>query len=342
MLHPLNSSRVLHENDIAYPLLRPPPCNDASYTPRGYKWWFRTGRLTYTFRILPTCFMPYASTSASWAWQELQWLDKRRGPCWLSQPPTLGPPRADTASGGRSLGVPAPRPCSWTPDGTSSSLPVHTATDGLLLRPAPLTARRVVPHQPPPANPRRQQSRRAPPPSPRAVPARRHAGRRYRTVYPRRGLAPPGPAPRTRAEPARCCRASASLRAHGAPARSGRAAPPRPVSHPAWERVAGSAAATGTRRAAPARGGGRPAQRGGWGRPPGQRRAGGGAAAGAGAPERGPPFPPGPASAFIPQRPLARVGGGASPQPTAWLAAASTHQRATATEENSPFRLAAA
>ena len=62
MLHPLNFSRVLHENDIAYPLLRPPPCNDASHTPRGYKWWFRTGRLTHTFRILPagtaSCPMP--------------------------------------------------------------------------------------------------------------------------------------------------------------------------------------------------------------------------------------------------------------------------------------------
>lgn len=116
-----------------------------------------------------------------------------------------------------------------------------------------------------------------------------------------RGFAPPGTEAAQPAAPGR----RATLRARGAPAGSGRAAPPRPVSHPAWERVAGSGAVAGTRRR------GYPGPGRGRRETPAVVWGGNGGSAGAGAP--GAALPPVPLAPSFHSAHWREAGGRASP-----------------------------
>lgn len=148
--------------------------------------------------------------------------------------------------------------------------------------------------------------------SPAAAPTRRPHTRQLPPRQPRPSSAPAGTPP---AIPAPLPPGSrATLRARGAPARSARAAPPRPVSHPARERVAGGGAARGRGWPEPltvAAGRARRAGRGGCPRRRSAAGGGGGHSAGAGASGQALPGCPRPASAALPGAHW-RGGGGAS------------------------------
>lgn len=190
------------------------------------------------------------------------------------QPPRLPPPGAPSVGGSRPSPPQQPAP-NASPGAQRPQRPP----------PPPTTGKRrgsfALPRS------RRRRPAGAPPARFPAAPGR---GRTPRSAP------SPGEAARPRRLRAAPLRAEATLRARGAAARSGRAAPPRPVSHPAWERARRGAEPRRRRRAGRCAGGQTDVRTdGGCG--------GSSAATGPRVPPR-----PAPASAFAPPNPLAAGG----------------------------------
>lgn len=176
---------------------------------RSQDWWFKTQLFNYTFRILTTrkpvyLISPPVPTAPAGSSSFKGWTIVEGCVGW----PSLGHTGRHTVSSRRSPSLQQESSCD------------RLLSPGTNLHPAPSPWR-------PSGN------------SPVAAPTRRPHTRQLPLPLPRPSSAPPGTPPGIPLPSG----SRATLRARRAPARSGRAAPPRPVSHPARERVASGGAA---------------------------------------------------------------------------------------------------